>query len=166
MRRKHVVRLPGVQQREGARHMRTPLVLHPQLLCDHCVLSGIGMVQSAPSGAKLKLLHLATGSNHPGLLCRRMVDCALPFLHRGTFTPQKRGRDRWRLFPGSPIDVDAVSSDSFRVGCSSQTITSTHAAIHAVKGSPTVRCHTTACFSWLQTGTAFTHRCLHCLCQR
>ena len=43
---------------------------------------------------------------------------------------------------------------------------STYAAARAARGSPTVSCHMTVCCSLLQTGTAFTHRCLLCLCQR
>jgi hypothetical protein len=86
------------------------------VLCDHCMFYQRWHRSANSFSAKLKLLHPATGLNHPGLLCRWMVDCSLPFLDGRMFTPDERCGDRWRLITRSPIDVYPVSSDSFRKG--------------------------------------------------
>ena len=85
------------------------------LLCNHCMFCQHWHRSSDSFPAKLKLLHPAAGLHHPGLLCRWVVDRALPFLDGRMFTPDERGGDRWRLVARSPIDVYPVSPDSFRV---------------------------------------------------
>jgi hypothetical protein len=86
------------------------------LFCDHRVFCRLRYDSSDSFPAKLKLLHPAAGLYHPGLLCRWVVDRALPFLDGWMFSPDERGGDRWRLIPRSPIDVYPVSPDSFRSG--------------------------------------------------
>ena len=93
------------------------------VLCDH--YRSERWHRSADSfSVKLKLLHLAAGLHHPGLLCRWMGDRSLPFLDGRLLSPDERGGDRWWLVPGSSIDMDAVSSHSFRAGCLSHFSTS------------------------------------------
>ena len=86
------------------------------LLCNHCMFCQLWHCSSDSIPAKLKLLHLAAGLHHPGLLCRWMVDRALPFIDGRIFSPDERGGDRWRLVARSSIDVYPVSPDSFRLG--------------------------------------------------
>ena len=85
------------------------------VLFDHCMFYQRWNRSADPFPAKLKLLHLEAGLHHPGLLCRRMVDCSLPFLDGRLLSPDERGSDRWWLVSRSSIDMDAVSPDSFRV---------------------------------------------------
>jgi hypothetical protein len=69
------------------------------VLCYHYRFSQRWHRSADSFSAKLKLLHPAAGLHDLGLLCRWMVDRALPFIDRRLLSPDEWGGDRWWLAP-------------------------------------------------------------------
>jgi hypothetical protein len=91
-------------------------------LCDHHGLSVLTSFNWLPPGETETASSCGRiASSWP--VVRRMGDRALPYIDGRLRPPDKRDRNRWRLVPRSPIDVDVLSSHSFQWGCSSHSNT-------------------------------------------
>src|SRR5712691_12173049 len=71
--------------------------------------------QRGAAAPELKLAHLASALNDPGVLSARVGNDGLPLLQRHALSPQQWRGVRGRLGAGSTVDVDAVAPHAPRL---------------------------------------------------